>query len=113
MRLQVSGEDVYEVKRTHLSSKLKDVGTSFCDFIKSLCKNDATNFDWDDSLLNYNCVTFKSTDEKDIFEVLILTKTKEDAFGIIKEMFDTGKYNAINDYTVVITTEAWGRYLNM
>ena len=49
MRLQVLGGDVYEVKRTHLTNRLKDIGINFCDFIKSLCESNATTFVWDDS----------------------------------------------------------------
>lgn len=113
MRLQVLSGDVYEVKRTHLTNKLKDIGTGFCDFIKSLCESNATTFVWDDSFLDYNCVTFKSVDGNDIFEVLILIERKEDALSIIKEMFDSGKYDATDNNTVVITTEAWNKYLNM
>ena len=85
MRLQVVGEDVYEVKRTHITNKLRDIGTSFCDFIKSLCESNKTTFVWDEKYLDYACVTFKSVDEDDLFEILILTEKKEEALDIVKK----------------------------
>lgn len=113
MRLQVIGGDVYEVKRTHLTNKLRDIGVNFCDFVKSLCERNKTTFVWNEEFLNYACVTFKSVDEDDIFEVLILTEKKEDALAIVKEMFDNGCYDATDNNTVIITSEAWNKYLNM
>lgn len=113
MRLQVVGGDVYEVKRTHVTNKLKDIGTGFCDFIKSLCESNKTTFAWNEKFLDYACVTFKSVDEDDLFEILILTEKKEEALDIIKEMFDNGCYNATGNNTVMILTKDWNKYLNM
>lgn len=113
MRLQVVGEDVYEVKRTHITNKLRDIGTSFCDFIKSLCESNKTTFVWDEKYLDYACVTFKSVDEDDLFEILILTEKKEEALDIVKKMFDNGCYSAIDNNTVIISTKDWNKYLNM
>ena len=113
MRLQIIGGDIYEVKRTHITNQLKDIGTTFCAFLKDLCSTDKATFIWNDEFLDYACVTFKSSVNDDIFEILILTEKKEEALTIIKEMFDNGCYNATDNNVVVVTTKDWERYLNM
>lgn len=112
MRLKVVGGDVYEVKRTHITNKLRDIGNNFCNLLKEVCETSDSSFVWDDKFLDYVCITFKS-ECSDIVEALVLVEKKEDALAIISEMFDTGSYDATDNNTVVLTEEVWKKYLNM
>lgn len=98
MRVRLTGGDVFEVKRTHISDTVSEIGEQFVGVVSAKLKKPA------EDIKDKAIMTLKLVDG-DFNEVDILSDSKKQLLEILDKLVHDGYYDAREEMTVVITNK--------
>lgn len=102
MRVKI-GEDVVEVKRTHIYNKVIDVSENFVNLV-----NDS--FSFRDNELSNLCALVLKSESDDFVEVLVVHESKTELLGIVNILLKQGYFDLEGYNAVFVTKEKWNEY---